>query len=90
MTVLPALPIEAQGLLTLEDKFSLQSILLPIHLTPNDGEQSLGIDNDLDPILLDHLIESLWFLDVFQVVRHASATLVTHAYPNQFGFGRVE
>lgn len=76
--------------LTLEDKLGLQRVLLPIHLTANDGEERLGIDDDLDPILLDNLIKPLRLVDVLQVIRHARATLVPHAYPNQFGRRRIE
>jgi hypothetical protein len=45
-----------------------QCILLPIHLTADDGEQRLRVDEHPDPVLFDDLIESARFLHVFKVI----------------------
>ena len=57
-----------------------QPVLLPVHLAPDDREQRLAVDDDLDPVLLHHLVELRWVLDVLEVVRQARAALVPHAY----------
>ena len=57
-----------------------QPVLLPVHLAPDDREQRLAVDDDLDPVLLHHLVELRRLLDVLEVVRQARTALVPHAY----------
>ena len=53
-----------------EDKLGTQTILLPVHLTANNAEQCLAVNQDLYTTLLDPLVESTRFFgsDVFEMV----------------------
>lgn len=54
-----------------ENKSSAQLILLPVHFTADNTEQSLAVDQDLHAVLLDYLIEFSRLLHVLQVIGEA-------------------
>jgi hypothetical protein len=62
-----------------------EPILLPMHLTPDDGEESLAVDEDTNAILLDDLVELSRLLYILEVVLHASAPFISHTYTNKLG-----
>ena len=63
-------------------RYAPQTVLLPVHLAPNDREERLAVDDDLDPVLLDDLVELGRLLDVFEVIRQTGAALVPHPNAN--------
>lgn len=75
---------------TVEDESGLEGVLLPIHLASDDAEEGLGIDHDLDPVLLDDLVKLFGLVDVFEMVTHAGATLVADADPDEFRLWLIE
>jgi hypothetical protein len=42
-----------------------ESVLLPVHLAPDDGEEGLGINEDPDTVLLNDLVELAGLVHVF-------------------------
>ena len=63
----------------LEDESLVELILQPIHLRANNAEQSLGINQNLDAILLDRLVKSTSLVHVFKMVRQTRASSVANA-----------
>lgn len=70
-----------------ENESLAQLVLVPVHLTTNDTEQSLAVNQDLDAILLHDLIESTRLIHVLQMVGKARATLVLDPYSNHLRAG---
>ena len=62
-----------------------ETILLPVHLAPDNREEGLAVDQDLDPVLLYYLIKLARLLYVFEVVGKAGTALVPHANADHLG-----
>lgn len=62
-----------------------QSIILPIHLTANDAEERLAVDQNCDTILLHLFIKfaRLVWRDIFKVITHSSTAFVADANADQ-------
>ena len=58
-------------------------VLCPVHLRANNGEQGLGVYEDLDAVLLDNLVEFAGLVDVLEVVGEPRAAPVLHADADQ-------
>ena len=52
----------------LKDEALVQLVFEPVHLRSNDAEQGLGVDKNLDTILLNSLIKGSSLVHVFEVV----------------------
>jgi len=63
-----------------EDELGAQFILQPIHLAPNDAEQGLAINEDLDAVLLNDLVEFTWLVHVFEMICQPRTTSVLDAH----------
>lgn len=51
-----------------------QSVLFPVHLTPEHAHQCARVNDDLHAVLLDDLVKPPWLGDVLEVVGHPGAT----------------
>jgi len=65
-------------------------ILCPVHLAPDDGEESLGVYEDAHAVLFDDFVELAGGLDVVEVVAHASAAFVLDADSDELGMVAFE
>jgi hypothetical protein len=75
---------------TLEHKFGAERVLGPVHLATNDGEEGLGVDENPNIVLDDHLVEGAWLVDILEVIRHARASFVANANADELGFRLLE
>lgn len=69
-----------------ENESPTQLVLMPIHFTANDTEESLAIDQDFDTVLLDYLVELSRFLHVLEVVGKTRTATVLNTNPNELWF----
>ena len=63
----------------------VQLVLDPIHLAPDDTEQSLAVDQHFHPILLHRLVERARSVHVLEMVRQARTPPVLDPYPDHLG-----
>jgi len=73
-----------------EDEPRRQFVFLPVHLASDNAEQGFAVDQDFDTLLLDHLIERAWFLDIFEVIGQTRTASVLDSYADHLGVGLVE
>lgn len=80
--------VEGKSTLTdvgvLENEPCAQLVLQPVHLTTDDAEQCLAVDQYSDTVLLYALIECAGLVDVFQVVCQARASSVLNTHSHKF------
>lgn len=74
----------------LENESPGELILNPVHLAAEDVDKSLGVDQDLDAVLLNGIIKLARLVDVFEVVCQAGAALALGSNANQLGLRRVQ
>ena len=66
-----------------ENKSSAQFILLPVHFTADNTEQSLAVNQDLHAVLFDYFIELSRLLHVLQVIGKTRAAAVLDTNSNE-------
>ena len=62
-----------------KDKLLVELVLNPVHLTSDDAEKRLAINQDLDAILLYNLVELSWLVHLLEVVCQPAASTVLDA-----------
>ena len=66
-----------------KDETTAELILDPIHLAADDAEESFTVDENLDSILLDHLVECAGLGHVFEMIGESAATSIAHAHSDE-------
>lgn len=69
-----------------ENESSAQLVLMPVHFTSNDAEQSLAVDQNLHTVLLNNFIELSRLLHILEVVSKTRAATVLDTHPNKLRF----
>lgn len=73
-----------------ENEPRAQFILQPVHLTSNNAEQRLAVNQHLDTILLDRLIERSRLVHIFQMVGQPAASSVLNTDTDEFAVRRIK
>lgn len=70
-----------------EDELGAEPIFLPVHFRTDDAEKGFAVDEHFDAVLLYTLVKlgRLFWLDVFQMVRHSGAAFVLDTHTDEFG-----
>ena len=66
-----------------KDETTAELILDPIHLAADDTEESFTVDEDLDSVLLDHLVECAGLGHVFEMIGKSATTSIAHAHSDE-------
>lgn len=69
-----------------EHKSLIQFVFYPVHLTADDAEQSLAIDQNLHSVLFYSLIESACFIHILEVICQPRTSSVLDTNPDKLRF----
>lgn len=74
----------------LEDEPLIKLVLDPVHLTANNTEESLAVDQHLDTVLLYCLVKSARLVHILQVIRKSRAASVLNPDTDQLWFWLIQ